>query len=427
MTSLWLNLFLILIAYFNSFEAVTIFRPAQRISNNFKQLNLSPEEIDPNVAPPESILNGDQDDYIYFNGGTTSATQSSELIDDSINEISAVSSAVTPLIAATTAATLLNSTPLKNASNSGGLMKFCKCTENHCNCCRDFNLPFIPIKGPGCAKITYLGDEKMSVTLKYGDLTLASRTISSKKARPFCVGLPGGYSKFCGRIYGLSRSKQNFKACLGFELRADDEIEAALRVSCFKFGPEGLRVAEAEPFPAPVKKKDDDDDDIFGFGAGGDDDDDEDDYDEEENDETDTDADYAEDEDDESDNEEAPADADYGGFGLGGLFDDDDSEDESENDSKPVEVTALPNLRTRITDAAQSKNEIGTIAAQTPIASVTGGNKNNQSSIKTNNSTNLKVKTKSKTLKKNKKKKSADITESDYAYAFINGLLNFFN
>lgn len=88
-----------------------------------------------------------------------------------------------------------------------------------------------------------------------------------KKARPFCVGLPGGYSKFCGRIYGLSKAKRNFKACLGFELRADDEIEAALRVSCFKFGPEGLRVAEAEPFPTPVKKEDDDDDDIFGFGG----------------------------------------------------------------------------------------------------------------------------------------------------------------
>lgn len=180
MTRLWLSFFLTLAVCFSGFEAVTIFRPAQRISNNFKQLNLSPEEIDPNVAPPESIINGDQDDYIYFNSGTTGATQSSELIDESINEISLASPAVTPLITATTPATLLNSTPTKNTNDSGGLIKFCKCTENHCDCCRDFNLPFIPIKGPGCAKITYLGDEKMSVTLKYGDLTLASRTISSK-------------------------------------------------------------------------------------------------------------------------------------------------------------------------------------------------------------------------------------------------------
>ncbi|KAI9582071.1 uncharacterized protein LOC119637266 isoform X1 [Glossina fuscipes] len=428
MPRLWLSFFLTLAVCFSGFEAITIFRPAQRISNNFKQLNLSPEEIDPNVAPPESIINGDQDDYIYFNSGTTGATQSSELIDDSINEISLASPpAVTPLITATTPATLLNSTPTKNTNDSGGLVKFCKCTENHCDCCRDFNLPFIPIKGPGCAKITYLGDEKMSVTLKYGDLTLASRTISSKKARPFCVGLPGGYSKFCGRIYGLSKAKRNFKACLGFELRADDEIEAALRVSCFKFGPEGLRVAEAEPFPTPVKKEDDDDDDIFGFGAGGDEDDDEDDYDEEENDEADADADYAEDEDDDNDNEEAPADADYGGFSLGGLFDDDDSDDESDNDSKPAEVTALSTPSSRITDVAQSKNEVGTLAAQIPAASKAGSNKVNELYNKANSSMNLKVKTKSKILKKHKKKKSADISESDYALAFINGLLNLFN
>lgn len=88
-----------------------------------------------------------------------------------------------------------------------------------------------------------------------------------KRAKPICVGLPGGYSKFCGRVYGLSRAKNDFKACLGFELRAEDEVEAALRVSCFKFGPEGLRVAEAEPLPVEVNKEEDDDD-IFGFGGG---------------------------------------------------------------------------------------------------------------------------------------------------------------
>lgn len=79
------------------------------------------------------------------------------------------------------------------------------------------------------------------------------------------------------------------------ELRADEDVEAALRVSCFDFGPKGLRVTEAEPIPAtPVEEEDDgnfsliyfeinliklinlDDDDFFGLGGGDDDDDDDD-------------------------------------------------------------------------------------------------------------------------------------------------------
>lgn len=71
------------------------------------------------------------------------------------------------------------------------------------------------------------------------------------------------------------------------ELRADDVVEASMRVSCFKFGPEGLRVAEAEPYPTSTRKppateseddedEDDDDDDdeeesegdgLFGLGG----------------------------------------------------------------------------------------------------------------------------------------------------------------
>lgn len=92
--------------------------------------------------------------------------------------------------------------------------------------------------------------------------------VTGKNAKPICVGLPGGFSKFCGRIYGLAKAKDDFKACLGFELRADDDVEAALRVSCFKFGPKGLRVAQAEPLPSEGQKEDDEDDDdgIFGIG-----------------------------------------------------------------------------------------------------------------------------------------------------------------
>jgi len=85
-----------------------------------------------------------------------------------------------------------------------------------------------------------------------------------RKSTPVCLPLPGGFTNFCGRIYGISKKNENFKACLGLELRADEEVEAALRVSCFDFGPRGLRVTEAEPLP-PVPTKDDDDDGNLSF------------------------------------------------------------------------------------------------------------------------------------------------------------------
>lgn len=67
--------------------------------------------------------------------------------------------------------------------------------------------------------------------------------------------MPGGLTNFCGRIYGISKKNEDFKACLGLELRAEDEVEAALRVSCFSFGPRGLKVMEAEPIPiAPAEE-----------------------------------------------------------------------------------------------------------------------------------------------------------------------------
>jgi hypothetical protein len=80
-----------------------------------------------------------------------------------------------------------------------------------------------------------------------------------RKSTPVCLPLPGGFTNFCGRIYGISKKNENFKACLGLELRADEEVEAALRVSCFDFGPRGLRVTEAEPIPpAPIDEDEED-------------------------------------------------------------------------------------------------------------------------------------------------------------------------
>lgn len=145
-----------------------------------------------------------------------------------------------------------------NEDDADPINRYCKCSSNECNCCRDFSLPLVPIQGPGCASIRYLGEDKMSVGIKFGNRVLANRVISGRKDTPVCLPLPGGFSNFCGRVYGISKKGEEFKACLGLELRADEEVEAALRVSCFKFGPRGLKVSEAEPIPALPSKDDDD-------------------------------------------------------------------------------------------------------------------------------------------------------------------------
>lgn len=60
--------------------------------------------------------------------------------------------------------------------------------------------------------------------------------IIGKKPQTICVPMPGGFSKFCGRIYSIQReSDNNFKACLGLELQSSYEVEASLRVSCFRY------------------------------------------------------------------------------------------------------------------------------------------------------------------------------------------------
>ncbi|GAB0095377.1 uncharacterized protein DMENIID0001_107530 [Sergentomyia squamirostris] len=211
-----------------------------------------------------------------------------------------------------------------NVDDDHPINRYCTCNADECNCCREFKLPLVSIRGPGCATVRYLERNKLSVAIKYGDITLTQRVISGRKATPICMPLPGGYSRFCGRVYGITRQKEDFKACLGLELRAQDEVEAALRVSCFNFGPKGLSLSNAEPLPPPAEAEsdDDDDDDILGGLVGGDDDDDDEEEtgggggggvlgfadDEEEEEEED---DYEDD-----DAEEGASDSDYTGFSL---------------------------------------------------------------------------------------------------------------
>ncbi|XP_045458188.1 nucleoprotein TPR [Melitaea cinxia] len=164
--------------------------------------------------------------------------------------------------------------------------KYCKCSEAFCNCCRDFAVPVLNLNGPGCASLMYLKGDKMSISLSFGNKVITNRTLSSRKPSPVCMPLPGGVSKFCGRIYNIARAGEEFRACLGLELQAKSTVEAAVRVSCFKFGSRGVVSEPADPLPlVPQDEKvtddddddeddDDDDDDAFGLEADDDDDDD---------------------------------------------------------------------------------------------------------------------------------------------------------
>lgn len=89
-----------------------------------------------------------------------------------------------------------------NENDPNPINKFCSCSSASCKCCRDFSIPLIPIRGPGCATIRYLDNDRLSIGIKYGDLVLASRTVDSRRPTPICLPLPGGYNRFCGRVYG---------------------------------------------------------------------------------------------------------------------------------------------------------------------------------------------------------------------------------
>lgn len=193
----------------------------------------------------------------------------------------------------------------------------------------------------------------MSVSMSFGDKVLRNTTISGKKPKPVCMSLPGGISKFCGRVYGISRDGDQFKACLGLELRAFDDVEAALRVSCFRFGPQGMKVDPSQPLPASETLQGEDEDDEEDDE---DDEDEDDDYGLDGSDDEEEDDDNAADEDAENDVESA-GDSDYtglsalstdfldslfGGGGGGGDGDDDAAAEVSSSKptAKPVKSKA---------------------------------------------------------------------------------------
>ncbi|KAK1131338.1 hypothetical protein K0M31_017625 [Melipona bicolor] len=165
---------------------------------------------------------------------------------------------------------------LKQATDN--VNRYCTCNENICNCCRDFHIPLVQLQGPGCASLQYLQGDNLAVQLSFGDNILTSTIVNGRNPRPVCVPLPGGFTKFCGRIYSIKRdAKNHFKACLGLELQSATELEASLRVSCFRFGPDGLKLRPAEPLPVvEAEVSQEEDDDFFGLDSDEDDEDDDD-------------------------------------------------------------------------------------------------------------------------------------------------------
>lgn len=89
-----------------------------------------------------------------------------------------------------------------NENDPNPINKFCSCSVSSCKCCRDFSIPLVPLRGPGCATVRYLENDRLAVSIKYGDFVLASRTVDSRRPTPICLPLPGGYNRFCGRVYG---------------------------------------------------------------------------------------------------------------------------------------------------------------------------------------------------------------------------------
>jgi hypothetical protein len=101
----------------------------------------------------------------------TTGTTSTSAEDNSI-ELSTSSAEVT--------STETEAVPVVNEDDANPINRYCKCTSFECDCCRDFSLPLVPIRGPGCANIRYLEGDRLSVGIKFGNRVLANRIVSGK-------------------------------------------------------------------------------------------------------------------------------------------------------------------------------------------------------------------------------------------------------
>ncbi|GFG28536.1 hypothetical protein Cfor_08894 [Coptotermes formosanus] len=80
--------------------------------------------------------------------------------------------------------------------------RYCACTNLMCNCCREFSLAVVPIKGPGCATLTYLQGDSLVVTMSFGDRVLHNTTITDYE------GFSVFGDDFLGGLFGESSKKK---------------------------------------------------------------------------------------------------------------------------------------------------------------------------------------------------------------------------
>lgn len=59
--------------------------------------------------------------------------------------------------------------------------KYCSCSKQLCNCCREFNIPVVSLQGPGCASLQYLRGDRLAISMSFGERVLTNTTINSKQ------------------------------------------------------------------------------------------------------------------------------------------------------------------------------------------------------------------------------------------------------
>lgn len=105
-------------------------------------------------------------------------------VEDVVDEVSDVSNDIAEVVTVAAIPTT-NSTLDVNENDPNPINRYCTCSEATCKCCREIGLPILPVRGPGCATVQYLEDDKMLVTIQYGDFVIAQRQISGTEMIAF--------------------------------------------------------------------------------------------------------------------------------------------------------------------------------------------------------------------------------------------------
>lgn len=119
----------------------------------------------------------DEADEIDDTDVTDNDSVQDEDVEDVVDEVSDVSNDIAEIVTVAAIPTT-NTTSGVNENDPNPINRYCTCSEATCKCCREIGLPILPVRGPGCATMQYLEDDKMLVTIQYGDFVIAQRQIS---------------------------------------------------------------------------------------------------------------------------------------------------------------------------------------------------------------------------------------------------------